>query len=196
MAAQGNNSNLCDDFEAAFQSCFSTLINQDSTCESDEIKTSVEQSIQKFLDSAKQLESHFLQQRLVLSMKKPEQIVKEDISDIRSELSRKDALLQKHYEKLAAWQTKLRNIQGSQPPQQSVQLPPQAQPGPTSMPNPQQSPNITHQVMSPHGQQLHHQPHPMHPPHTPPTSQGVQFSQGPLAYLERTTSNIGLPESR
>jgi hypothetical protein len=37
----------------------------------------VEQSIQKFLDSAKQLESHFLQQRLVLSIRKPEQIVKE-----------------------------------------------------------------------------------------------------------------------
>jgi hypothetical protein len=39
--------------------------------------TGVDQCVQKFVDIAKQLESFFLQKRLMLSVHKPEQIIKE-----------------------------------------------------------------------------------------------------------------------
>ena len=100
----------------------------------------VEQTIQKFLDVAKQTECLFLQKRLQLSIIKPEQFIKEvgefivygnkkqggpcnfyksvhficqDASELKQELIRKDELIQKHYEKLAQWQAILNRSQAN-----------------------------------------------------------------------------------
>lgn len=75
--------------------------------EPDENQTSVEQTIQRFLDAARQMECFFLQKRLLLSVEKPDLIINEDISELRSEIQRKDLILQKYYEKLRLWQNSL-----------------------------------------------------------------------------------------
>ncbi|KAL0589132.1 Mediator of RNA polymerase II transcription subunit 28 [Plecturocebus cupreus] len=41
---------------------------------------------------------------------KPEQVIKEDVSELRNELQRKDALVQKHLTKLRHWQQVLEDI--------------------------------------------------------------------------------------
>ncbi|XP_053314028.1 mediator of RNA polymerase II transcription subunit 28-like [Spea bombifrons] len=76
----------------------------------EEIRTGVEQCIQKFLDVARQTECFFLQKRLQLSVQKPEQVIKEDVSELRNELQRKEALIQKHLTKLRSWQQILEEI--------------------------------------------------------------------------------------
>ncbi|MBZ3876826.1 Sodium channel protein type 3 subunit alpha [Sciurus carolinensis] len=75
-----------------------------------EVIRGVDQCIQKFLDIARQTECFFLQKRLQLSVQKPEQVIKEDVSELRNELQRKDALVQKHLTKLRHWQQVLEDI--------------------------------------------------------------------------------------
>uniref|UniRef100_A0A8B9P9S2 Mediator of RNA polymerase II transcription subunit 28 n=1 Tax=Apteryx owenii TaxID=8824 RepID=A0A8B9P9S2_APTOW len=70
----------------------------------------VDQCIQKFLDVARQTECFFLQKRLQLSVQKPDQVIKEDVSELRNELQRKEALIQKHLGKLRHWQQVLEDI--------------------------------------------------------------------------------------
>ncbi|MBZ3890395.1 Mediator of RNA polymerase II transcription subunit 28 [Sciurus carolinensis] len=48
--------------------------------------------------------------RLQLSVQKPEQVIKEDVSELRNELQQKDALVQKHLTKLRHWQQELEDI--------------------------------------------------------------------------------------
>ncbi|EPQ02722.1 Mediator of RNA polymerase II transcription subunit 28 [Myotis brandtii] len=77
-----------------------------------QVMPGVDQCIQKFLDIARQTECFFLQKRLQLSVQKPEQVIKEDVSELRKELQRKDALVQKHLTKLRHWQQVLEDING------------------------------------------------------------------------------------
>uniref|UniRef100_A0A3Q0RC13 Mediator of RNA polymerase II transcription subunit 28 n=1 Tax=Amphilophus citrinellus TaxID=61819 RepID=A0A3Q0RC13_AMPCI len=95
--AQGNNT-LVDELEASF--------------EVGDCNAGVDQCIQKFLDVARQTECFFLQKRLQLSVQKPEQVVKEDVSELRNELQRKEMLVQKHLTKLHHWQQVLEDVSG------------------------------------------------------------------------------------
>uniref|UniRef100_A0A8C3QUT7 Mediator of RNA polymerase II transcription subunit 28 n=27 Tax=Neognathae TaxID=8825 RepID=A0A8C3QUT7_9PASS len=94
------------------QACFASLVSQDyvNGTDQEEIRTGVDQCIQKFLDVARQTECFFLQKRLQLSVQKPEQVIKEDVSELRNELQRKEALIQKHLSKLRHWQQVLEDI--------------------------------------------------------------------------------------
>jgi mediator of RNA polymerase II transcription subunit 28 len=47
---------------------------------------------------------------LQLSVQKPEQVIKEDVLELRNELQRKEALVQKHLTKLRHWQQVLEDI--------------------------------------------------------------------------------------
>ncbi|XP_008825083.1 mediator of RNA polymerase II transcription subunit 28 [Nannospalax galili] len=106
------NSTLVDELESSFEACFASLVSQDyvNGTDQEEIRTGVDQCIQKFLDIARQTECFFLQKRLQLSVQKPEQVIKEDVLELRSELQRKDALVQKHLTKLRHWQQVLEDI--------------------------------------------------------------------------------------
>ncbi|XP_069832569.1 mediator of RNA polymerase II transcription subunit 28 [Dendropsophus ebraccatus] len=108
------NSTLVDELESSFEACFASLVSQDyvNGTDQEEIRTGVEQCIQKFLDVARQTECFFLQKRLQLSVQKPEQVIKEDVTELRSELQRKEALIQKHLTKLRSWQQVLEEING------------------------------------------------------------------------------------
>ncbi|KAM9331410.1 mediator of RNA polymerase II transcription subunit 28 [Gastrophryne carolinensis] len=110
------NSTLVDELESSFEACFASLVSQDyvNGTDQEEIRTGVEQCIQKFLDVARQTECFFLQKRLQLSVQKPEQVIKEDVTELRSELQRKEALIQKHLTKLRGWQQVLEDINGAQ----------------------------------------------------------------------------------
>ncbi|KAM4810086.1 mediator of RNA polymerase II transcription subunit 28 [Rhinophrynus dorsalis] len=108
------NTTLVDELESSFEACFASLVSQDyvNGTDQEEIRTGVEQCIQKFLDVARQTECFFLQKRLQLSVQKPEQVIKEDVSELRNELQRKEALIQKHLTKLRSWQQVLEEING------------------------------------------------------------------------------------
>ncbi|XP_029600592.1 mediator of RNA polymerase II transcription subunit 28 isoform X1 [Salmo trutta] len=108
---QGPNT-LVDDLEASFEACFASLVSQDyvNGTDQEEIRTGVDQCIQKFLDVARQTECFFLQKRLQLSVQKPDQVVKEDVSELRNELQRKELLVQKHLSKLHHWQQVLEDV--------------------------------------------------------------------------------------
>lgn len=58
------------------------------------------------------MEAFFLQKRFLLSALKPELVVKEDIYDLKLELTRKDDLIKRHYDKIAVWQNLLADLQG------------------------------------------------------------------------------------
>ncbi|XP_061768689.1 mediator of RNA polymerase II transcription subunit 28 [Nerophis ophidion] len=111
--SQGSNT-LVDELEASFEACFASLVSQDyvNGTDQEEIRTGVDQCIQKFLDVARQTECFFLQKRLQLSVQKPEQVVKEDVSELRNELQRKEMLVQKHLSKLHHWQQVLEDVSG------------------------------------------------------------------------------------
>lgn len=81
------------------------------TSDKDEIVVEVEQTLLRFIDLARQMEAFFLQKRFLLSALKPEMNVKEDISELRLELARKEELLKRHYEKIAVWQNLLADLQ-------------------------------------------------------------------------------------
>uniref|UniRef100_A0A2K5CVE5 Mediator of RNA polymerase II transcription subunit 28 n=1 Tax=Aotus nancymaae TaxID=37293 RepID=A0A2K5CVE5_AOTNA len=102
QASSGSSSTLVDELESSFEARFASLVSQDyvSGTDQEEIRTGVDQCIQKFLDIARQTECFFLQKRLQLSVQKPEQVIKE----------RKDALVQKHLTKLRHWQQVLEDI--------------------------------------------------------------------------------------
>ncbi|XP_072476448.1 mediator of RNA polymerase II transcription subunit 28 [Notamacropus eugenii] len=110
--ARSSNNTLVDELEASFEACFASLVSQDyvNGTDQEEIRTGVDQCIQKFLDVARQTECFFLQKRLQLSVQKPEQVIKEDVSELRNELQRKEALVQKHLAKLRHWQQILEEI--------------------------------------------------------------------------------------
>nr|XP_006137062.1 mediator of RNA polymerase II transcription subunit 28 [Pelodiscus sinensis] len=99
--------------------CFASLVSQDyvNGTDQEEIRTGVDQCIQKFLDVARQTECFFLQKRLHLSVQKPELVIKEDVSELKNELQRKEALIQKHLGKLRHWQQVLEdmNVQHKKP---------------------------------------------------------------------------------
>merc|ERR1711911_418098 len=107
MASESNsgfpqNNNLVDNFEEAFQGIINSFTKDGLPHTQDnkeELRTDAEQNVSKFIEVAKQLETFFLQRRLQLSVIKPDQLVKEDSSELKLEITRKDELIKKHYEK-------------------------------------------------------------------------------------------------
>lgn len=98
---------LVDDLEAAFHACLAAATNPDHfgpRDNHDERKAGVEQTVQKFLDSARQMECFFLQKRLVVSPQKAVQFIMEDNMELKNELARKEQLIEKYHAKLTDWQ--------------------------------------------------------------------------------------------
>lgn len=100
---------LVDEFEAAFQSCISALTNASSNQvhDSEGTKNDAELNIERFIDLGRQVEAALLQKRLMLSVQKPEQVLMEEKNELRFELQRKEALLQRVTSKIPEWQVLL-----------------------------------------------------------------------------------------
>ncbi|KAJ8957604.1 hypothetical protein NQ314_006530 [Rhamnusium bicolor] len=193
MATPTNSSgNLVDEFEEAFQHCLNVLTKEEAvpTSDKDEIKVEVEQTTLRFIDLARQMEAFFLQKRFLLSALKPEMNVKEDISELRLELARKEELLKRHYEKIAVWQNLLADLQSySKSPAQGSLFSDRfsralVAPGLSGG-------GVGPGMLSPQ-QAIFMQQQGMGSSRGPFSQQGPGgVLQGPLAYLEKTTSNIG-----
>ncbi|KAK0070451.1 mediator of RNA polymerase II transcription subunit 28 [Biomphalaria pfeifferi] len=188
-------SHLVDDFEAAFQNCVSLLTSQENfnVQDSEETKMSVENSLQRFLESARQMETFFLNKRLILSVARPEHVLNEDILELKAEFERKEKLIEKHHEKLPKWQALLRSnasamptspYSGSQPQshQNMVPGPPMSTSVGPSMGASANQPMMSQQMTSMAPGQYPGPPagHPGQYNMPPPA-----YPQGPLAYLER-----------
>lgn len=108
------------------QACVHALTKQEASTgiDKDEISTEVDRTTSKFIDLARQMESFFIQKRFLLSVLKPELMLKEENSDLRYEICRKDELIKKHYERIEHWKNMLTDQQ-----QQHAQHMPQPQPG-------------------------------------------------------------------
>jgi len=129
---------LVEEFEAAFQSCISVLTNASSNQvhDSEGTKNDAELNIERFIDLGRQVEAALLQKRLMFSVQKPEQVLLEDKNDLRFELQRKEALLQRITSKIPDWQILL-----SEKGPQMVPRPPGIFPGPGMPPQmPTQAP--------------------------------------------------------
>lgn len=120
MNNNSNSANPLKEFENAFETCVGLLANSNcqQSAEGDELKLSVEQCAQKFLDKARELETFFVQKRYQLSSQRPEQNVFEELSDIKQEIARKDQLIERFNDKINHWQNIL-----SDNPLPSVQQP-------------------------------------------------------------------------
>ncbi|KAI4491969.1 hypothetical protein M0804_003361 [Polistes exclamans] len=229
MATPTNgNGNLVDEFEEAFQQCLSILTKDEGssnsgmgvssglTIDKEEARCEVDQVTLRFTDLARQMEAFFLQKRFLLSALKPELVVKEDISDLRLELARKEDLIKRHYDKIAVWQNLLSDLQGwakspAQGPapnvykykinetcfhvsigvdfqvQQGTGPPPTSGLQGVSVSVGQQGMFMAQGGVGVTGGR---------PTGFPVGGVGSSALQGPLAFLEKTTSNIGMPERR
>ena len=67
--------------------------------------------VSHFTDLARQLETFFLQKRFMIYNHKPEMILREDTTELKAELVRKDDLIRKHYDKLSKWKEMLADAQ-------------------------------------------------------------------------------------
>ncbi|XP_055612199.1 mediator of RNA polymerase II transcription subunit 28 [Uranotaenia lowii] len=221
MASSSNgNGNLVDELEEAFQSCIHALTKEESATgvDKDEIKLEVDQTTLKFIDLARQMEAFFLQKRFLLSALKPDLLLKEENFDLKQEIARKDELIKKHYEKIESW----KNLLSDPPYNKPVQsMPPEMRgnmaggmmPG-MGMPiqNPMQAQQLAQQQQQMQmlqaqqmQQQMQSMPLGANPQMFPQPGggrgvggvAGAGFQsgpnlQGPLAYLEKTASNIDL----
>jgi len=198
--------NPMDRFEQALQACFMGITKDDrlTNLDSDEIKIDADQAIQNLVESAQGMEAYFLKKKLHIAQEKPELILKDECNDLRAELFRKDELLKKNHEKLGHWQAILSDLQsvtsaGSKsvignPLSQSgggnmgVQGP--LTPGGSGRPQTPASvgrPQTPGGPMTPQGRM---QPSPSLGYN--PMGQGPTGLQGPLAFLEKSASTIGM----
>ncbi|KAK9880185.1 hypothetical protein WA026_010058 [Henosepilachna vigintioctopunctata] len=108
------NGNLVDEFEETFQYCLNALTKEEaiSLGENDEIKVEVDHTTFRFVDLARQMEAFFLQKRFLLSALKPEMVIREDLSELRLELARKEEILKRHIDKVSMWQNLLNELKG------------------------------------------------------------------------------------
>lgn len=114
MASSSNvNGNLMDEFEEAFQNCLLSLtkLEANTGTNKEEVELEVQKTTNRFIDVARQMEAFFLQKRFLVSTLKPDQLIKDENQDLRIEIQRKEALLNKHYSRLEEWKGCLSDIQ-------------------------------------------------------------------------------------
>ncbi|CAG4981540.1 unnamed protein product [Colias eurytheme] len=187
------------------QACLNVLTKQEaSPCvEKEEVKVEVE----RFIDLARQMEAFFLQKRFLLSAMKPELLVKEDNNELKCELQRKDELLRRHYDKISQWLNLLADLQGhtlyNKCQQQAQPQPMQQAASPMQQPcSVQQSVQAQQMAAAAAAQQAALQQQAMQQQQMQNNLAQSMFLggrggyagaslQGPLAYLEKTATNIG-----
>ena len=82
-----------------------------SNLDHDELRVDTEHAIQDLMEQAHMMEGYFLKKRLHIAHLKPELVLKDDTSELRLELMRKDELLKKNYDKMSQWQSILADVQ-------------------------------------------------------------------------------------
>lgn len=168
----------------------------------DELKANLD-NIQRFLDISQQIESFFIRKRAIFSDQKPEFALNEEINELKSEIARKDNLLNNYHEKLNNWSNIVNdalagkhlmdNTNQMVPPQRAtVRLPGSNITSPMN-PNHMQHPMIRTQGVGSPVPMVGSGQHSFNP-----MTNTMQNSpaQTPLAYLEQTMAHIGMNDNR
>jgi mediator of RNA polymerase II transcription subunit 28 len=213
MNSNGNSndqmpSNPVEKFEESFQNCLTAVTKEDTltNVDKDEIRVDVEQCLQNFIEQARAMEGYFLKKRLHIASQKPELLIKDDVSELRFEVMRKEELVKKNYEKIAYWQSILADLQssttvsgkagpgssgGGTPSVSAPSTPLGRSPAPGSAGRP-----LTPSTVGPGPGSGRMQGSNLGFP-SPIAQQGLTSGlQGPLAFLEKTASGIGMNENR
>ena len=194
--ASNNPNNLLSQFEKAYAETMATLAQEDTIYDKspETVKAELEAKITKFTDLARQMETFFLQKQFLLYAHKPELHLKDESTELRQEITRKDELIKKHNERLAHWLKMLADLQQQQRSAvgPSVAL---ATPSPSTAPS---TPGSVTPVSGPPsgsklpGSQGFPQGAPSGRVPGSPAGQGASMSgAGPLQFLEKTTTSIG-----
>jgi len=110
-----SSSSLVSEFESAYAEMLATLTLEDEFVSDKKRRTDAmwkqeEEKMTRFMALARNLETFFLQKRLLIHSHRPECILREDSNELRQELVKKDELIRSHYEKLAQWQAMLQEM--------------------------------------------------------------------------------------
>ncbi|XP_027202397.1 mediator complex subunit 28 [Dermatophagoides pteronyssinus] len=173
---------LIDDFENSFQACLAPITNPLSShvLDNDELKANVD-NIQRFLDISQQIESFFIRKRAILSEQKPEITLNEEINELKSEINRKDILLNNYYEKLNMWSNMVNEaLTGKTMHPNNMMIAENV--NPTMMPGQQQPPPPSMR-MGPSGM----------PVSTMPMNAGMQHVPNPLMRSQQSAVGGGAP---
>merc|ERR1711993_56020 len=111
-----NPNNLLSQFEKAYAETMATLAQEDTIYDKspETVKAELEAKITKFTDLARQMETFFLQKQFLLYAHKPELHLKDESTELRQEITRKDELIKKHNERLANCLKMLQDAQQQQ----------------------------------------------------------------------------------
>lgn len=181
--SNSNSNNLIGQFERAYAETMATLTQEDTMHDKspDTIKNEIDSKITQFADVARQMETFFLQKQFLLYAHKPELHLKDESTELRQEIARKDELIRKHNDKLTQWLKMLQELQQ----QQRSTVGPHASPTPSG-PGQPKGPPVTPNF--PVGQSR--MGIPGSPSSMPPMPTSTA-SAGPLQFLEKTTTSIG-----
>lgn len=193
--SNSNPNNLLSQFEKAYAETMATLAQEDTMYDKspETVKAELEAKITKFTDLARQMETFFLQKQFLLYAHKPELHLKDESTELRQEITRKDELIKKHNERLSHW---LKMLQDLQQQQRSAVGPSVAT---LATPSPSTAPSTPGSVPSSTGPKLPSNqgfPSPGGPPSgrvpgSPAGPSATMSGAGPLQFLEKTTTNIG-----
>ncbi|KRY19997.1 Endoplasmic reticulum-Golgi intermediate compartment protein 2 [Trichinella patagoniensis] len=100
------NGDVINNFRQAVKSCLTLLSVPVKTrhIEADEIKTTAEVATHRLIEAARRSERHFVRLYALFSAYCPEEVLKEEINDMKQEIERKKNMLLKHEEKMIAWE--------------------------------------------------------------------------------------------
>ncbi|KRY32879.1 Endoplasmic reticulum-Golgi intermediate compartment protein 2 [Trichinella spiralis] len=100
------NGDVINNFRQAVKSCL-TLLSvpvKSRHIEADEIKTTAEVATHRLIEAARRSERHFVRLYALFSAYCPEEVLKEEINEMKQEIERKKNMLLKHEEKMIAWE--------------------------------------------------------------------------------------------
>lgn len=167
----------------------------------DELKANLD-NIQRFLDISQKIECFFIRKRAIFSDQKPEFALSEEINELKSEIARKDNLLNNYHEKLNNWSNIVNDaLSGRLVDSTNQMVPPQRtpvrMPG-TNITSPMNPSHMQHPMIR---SQSVGSPVPMvgsgqHPFNPMANSMQNSAAQTPLAYLEQTMQHIGMNDNR
>lgn len=99
--------------EVAYRECLAQLVPEEPSTGityQDESRLTVEHSVVKFVDMAREVEAMFLKQRLTAANKNPEFVVMQEIEELTQEIRQKDEVLKNLHLQLKQWQQKLHEL--------------------------------------------------------------------------------------
>jgi len=149
------------------------------------IKAEIDNKITKFTDLARQMETFFLQKQFLLYAHKPELHLKDESTELRQEIQRKDELIRKHNERLSQWLKMLQDLQQ----QQRSTVGPNA---PMASPSSSTSSATSNTQTAPKPANFPGNQSRLGIPGSPSSGPPMPTSAaGPLQFLEKTTTSIG-----